>query len=298
MADRVVMIEGGRLVAETTLYELLSGSGPVVDVRTPKPERLTAALDARNMHWSGEGDRILIQGASVEAVGEVAANAGVVVMAVVATLAMFALGDQRGLPPDSDETLRNAMHAAGAGSTFVIVSGIIGMAGEFRFGQADQTFLTTPSRGMVVAAKTLVYSVLGLLFGAVAALATALTGQIWLSQQGLVLPLERPEVWLTLVGAIASGALYGALGVGIGAVTRNQVVAIVATLASLLVLEPTLFMAADSVVRWLPGAAGQALRRDPADGLVSMGWGAVVLGSYVLTAVILGTRRIVRSDVT
>ncbi len=224
--------------------------------------------------------------------------AGVVVMAVVATLAMFALGDQRGLPPDSDETLRNAMHAAGAGSTFVIVSGIIGMAGEFRFGQADQTFLTTPSRGMVVAAKTLVYSVLGLLFGAVAALATALTGQIWLSQQGLVLPLERPEVWLTLVGAIASGALYGALGVGIGAVTRNQVVAIVATLASLLVLEPTLFMAADSVVRWLPGAAGQALRRDPADGLVSMGWGAVVLGSYVLTAVILGTRRIVRSDVT
>ena len=77
MADRVVMIEGGRLVAETTLYELLSGSGPVVDVRTPKPERLTAALDARNMRWSGEGDRILIQGASVEAVGEVAANAGV-----------------------------------------------------------------------------------------------------------------------------------------------------------------------------------------------------------------------------
>ncbi len=224
--------------------------------------------------------------------------AGTVLMAVVATVAMFVVSDQQGLAPDGDETLRRAMHAAGAGSIFVIVSGIIGMAGEFRFGQADQTFLTTPERGRVVAAKVVAFAGLGLVFGAAAALATAVTGQLWLASQGLALPVRTSVVWLPLVGATASGILYGALGVGIGAITRNQVAAIMISLGWLMILEPSLLAAIDQVVRWFPGAAGQALRRDPTDGLLSMAAGGFVLAAWVLAAVAVGTRRVLRADVT
>jgi ABC-2 type transport system permease protein len=218
---------------------------------------------------------------------------GVVGIGVAGTAGVIALNDAKDLT--SDTALRDALHASGAGSVLIVVAGIIGMAGEFRFGQADQTFLSTPARGRVVRAKVLVYTVLGLLYGLTAALASIATTAIYLGTEGESLPLGREAVWLTALGSVASAALFGALGVAVGAAARQQVAAIVASLAWLLSLEPIVGQITN-LARFLPGSASRALRRDTASDLLSMRSGAIVLALWVIAALALGLVRI-RDDI-
>lgn len=222
---------------------------------------------------------------------------GAAALAVVATVAMFILFDKNGLPLNSDKILRNAMHGAGAGTILVIVAGVMGMAGEFRFGQADQTFLSSPNRVRVFVAKAITYALTGLAFGTCSSLVTVVTSWIWLRGRGLDLPVERPVVWLTLVGTVIAAALYAMLGVAVGGVSRNQVVAIVGTLAWLIAVEPVLVVSIPTVARYLPGSAGLALERAPNDALLAMLPGGLVFGAYVAIALLGGAWRTVREDI-
>jgi ABC-2 type transport system permease protein len=216
---------------------------------------------------------------------------------VAATLGAIVLDDARGLDPASDKALRDDLHSAGSGSILVVVAGILGMAGEFRFGQADQTFLSTPSRPDVVWAKALVFAALGAVYGITAALASLGTTWIWLASQSESLPIGREAVWLTIVGAVGSAVIFALLGVALGALSRNQVPAVVATLAWFVVAEPIVKQISDAFARWLPGAAALALRRVPENGLLSMRTGALVLVAWTLAALAAGLARTARADI-
>jgi ABC-2 type transport system permease protein len=197
----------------------------------------------------------------------------------------------------TDQKLQEAMHGAAAGSTLVLVAGIIAMAGEWRFGQASQTFLTTPRRRQVVSAKATVYLGVGAIYGIIAGIASTITATLWYRANDLALPLDRSAVWLTLLGCLAVSTAFGLLGVAIGAIARNQVVAIVAALGWLVLVEPALFAASPNTFRWLPGAASFSLRRQPAEGLLDAGGAALVLGVVITVAVAVGIRLVERDDV-
>jgi ABC-2 type transport system permease protein len=199
---------------------------------------------------------------------------------------------------NSGEGLQTALHAVGAGSILVEIAGIIGMAGEFRFGQADQTFLSEPRRGRVVAAKCVVFTLVGLAFGLTSALVTF--GGTWLSLtvRGIGLPMHQSIIWSTLSGGVASAVLMALFGVAVGALLRNQVVAIVTVLAIQAGVETTITQASTSVGRWLPGRAGEAIRQLPAKGLLSWQVAAVVLICWVAALMIAGAYRTLRNDIT
>jgi hypothetical protein len=114
----------------------------------------------------------------------------------------------------------------------------------------------------------------------------------------LALPLGRSAVWLTLLGCLAVSVLFGLVGVGIGAVARNQVAAIVAAVAWHALVEPALFAASPSVFKWLPGIASFSLRRQPADGLLTIGPAAAVLVGFVVVSLAAGLWFVERDDVT
>jgi ABC-2 type transport system permease protein len=223
---------------------------------------------------------------------------GTAAIGVVGTLAPLVALDDDAATLLTDRGLQGAMHGAAAGVTLVIVAGIIGMAGDWRFGQGTQTFLSAPQRWRVVTARTVIYMGVGAVYGLVAGAACTASAWAWYRAHDLTLPLDRSAVWLTLLGCLAVSVLFGMLGVGIGAVTRNQVAAIVGTLAWLTLVEQALFAAAPSVFRWLPGVASFALRRQPSDDLLPVGPAAVVL--LVVTAVFLlgGAWLVERDDVT
>jgi cell division protein FtsX len=128
--------------------------------------------------------------------------------------------------------------------------------------------------------------------------AAAATAWGWYRANDLALPFGRSAVWLTLAGCLAVSVLFGVLGVAIGAIARNQTVALVASLAWLVVVEPILFAAAPRVFRWLPGVASFSLRRQPGDDLVPVGAGAAVLVVTVAVALVAGVVLVERDDVT
>src|SRR4051812_8453337 len=150
--------------------------------------------------------------------------AATIVVAIGGAILGFVAADLRDLVPNTGKGLRTGLHIVGLSSTIAEVAGIIGMAGEFRFGLADQTFLSTPRRGKVVGAKAVVYGLLGTGFGVVNAVVALATAWIWLTAKGVGLPFGQSLLWSILGGGIASAALFAILGVGIGALLRNQVV--------------------------------------------------------------------------
>ena len=224
--------------------------------------------------------------------------AATIVVAAGGAILGFVAADLRDLVPNTGKGLRTGLHIVGLSSTIAEVAGIIGMAGEFRFGLADQTFLSTPRRGKVVAAKAVVYGLLGTGFGVVNAVVALATAWIWLTAKGDGLPFGQSLLWSILGGGVASAALFAILGVGIGALLRNQVVTIVAVLVVQTAVEPAILGASTGVGRLMPSIAAEGLRRFPDGDLLSMGPAAAVLAAWCAVALAAGFVRMRRADVT
>jgi ABC-2 type transport system ATP-binding protein len=76
VASRVVIIDNGRLIADSTLVELLAGRSRVVELRCANPRAIADAMRDRGVRTSVDGDLLVIEGTSAREVGEVAAAIG------------------------------------------------------------------------------------------------------------------------------------------------------------------------------------------------------------------------------
>ena len=81
------------------------------------------------------------------------------------------------------EGFRNVMAAASSGGVMLLLIGILVMAGEFRHVTATATFLITPERRRVVAAKIAAAAIVGACVGVVASLLTVAVALPWLSRK-------------------------------------------------------------------------------------------------------------------
>jgi ABC-2 type transport system ATP-binding protein len=108
---------------------------------------------------------------------------------------------------------------------------------EFRYGTIRPTFLVTPLRGRVVGAKVLASMLVAVGFALVAALVNAGVGSAALSSRGIAIELDAGDYALLIGGSVAAAVLWAALGVGLGALVRNQVPLLVGLFAWLLLVE-------------------------------------------------------------
>jgi ABC-2 type transport system permease protein len=226
--------------------------------------------------------------------------AGTVPAAVAISAAAVAgtiLSHDGGAPLESSEGIRRALSVTGTGAIVVLIVGVILSAGEYRHGTAADTFLTTPQRHRVVAAKLAVGAGLGLAVGAVTSLTAVGVAALVYDIEGATFPFGDADVWLTLGGTLAYTALFAVLGIALGALVRNQVVAVSGALAWLAVVEHTLVNLVPDLGRWLPAAAGQAAVRTPLDGLLSPLAGTVLLAAYTALFAVAGIRATASRDV-
>jgi ABC-type transport system involved in multi-copper enzyme maturation permease subunit len=147
---------------------------------------------------------------------------------------------------------------------FILLLGIMGMAGEWRHRTITGTVLAAPDRLRLLAAKLLAYAAAGALLSLIVTIAIMLVGTIILSARGenTAAAADLLDVlWRNLLVA----ALLGALGVGIGGLLRNQVVSIVGVLIFSFAVEPTLFGLAPDVAKYMPtqGAPSGIVHVDP-----------------------------------
>ena len=181
-----------------------------------------------------------------------------------------------------------------------LVLGVLGMAGELRHGTATSTFLVTPKRGRVVAAKLAAAAVTGLAMAAASSAAVLAVGLPWLRAKGIEVAIADAGVAARVAGLAVAVALYAVLGTGLGALLRNQVAAVVVGLlwwSQGVERVLTGILHQPGLERWLPMGAASALTA-PGDGTLPMWAGALVFAAYGLGLALLGGRLVARRDLT
>jgi ABC-2 type transport system permease protein len=193
---------------------------------------------------------------------------------------------------------RSIVQFAALGTLIALIAGIVGTAGEYEHGTINYTFLVSPRRGRVVAAKLLGAAIAGVGVTLFAEAVTYAIAAIWISADPVPFLLTDGAIWTTYATTLAAAALAGALGAGLGAVLRRQTTAIVLSLIWLLVGEPVLAIA--GVERYAPGHAMAALVAAGSGGgqLLDAWAGAFVTLAYVTVFALAGTFAVMRSDVT
>jgi len=227
--------------------------------------------------------------------------AGMTAFAVLTVVAGVAYAGREGNPSLSANSLPMFVAApvtllSGA----ALLLGILGMTGEFRHQTVTQTFLVTPDRGRVVAAKLVAYPLAGIALALTTLAVTAAVATGWLATKG-IMPSSADARLARIVGVALLGAgLCALVGVGVGALVRNQVAALVGVLVWVLLVEGLLMdlLNDPSLGKWLPSAATAAAITSPGGGHLSRLGGTLLLAGYALALALAGSRLVVRRDIT
>jgi ABC-2 type transport system permease protein len=186
------------------------------------------------------------------------------------------------------------------GVLFAALLGALSFTTEIRHGTIRPTFLVTPRRGRIVSAKVSVSILVGAVFGLIGGAVAAATGAATLETRGITVLLDGGDYALLVAGATGAAALWAGIGVGIGALVRNQVPALVGLCAWLLFVEGLLADATGGlgeVGRYLPGAAAAAISGQGPEKLLAPAVGLVLLVSYAAVTTLAGAVASSRRDV-
>ena len=229
-----------------------------------------------------------------------ALGACVMVAGFTVLLTAFAGDPESGLPPVGTELYEQLAFATAANVVVLfIILGIIGMTQEYRHRTATPTFLTTPKRGRVVVAKLLAYALAAVPLALLVLAVNVLVVYVHAGARGAAPELSGDNLRVLASSGLAL-VIYAVIGVGIGALLRNQVGAIVGALVYLFVIEPIIrqIPATAPAYKWMPGGGLEALTATfQGPDLLEPWQGGVLLLAYGLVAALLGTLLAVRRDV-
>jgi ABC-type transport system involved in multi-copper enzyme maturation permease subunit len=181
---------------------------------------------------------------------------------------------------------------------FAALLGALSITSEFRTGTIRPTFLLTPRRAQVIAGKTVCVFAAGAVIALLAAGTAAVTGSLGLAIRGVSVQVTAGDATRLLVGATTAGALWAAIGLGVGAVLRAQVPSTVGLFAWLLFVEQVLAGDVPRAHRFVPGGLAQALAGPNRDSVLSSATlAAVLLLAYTAATVLAGLTATRRRDV-
>jgi len=189
---------------------------------------------------------------------------GALALTALGTLALLAVantaeGRIAGLQPIATaEDVRRLVFDASGSMAFILVLAATMATSEFRYGTAVGTYLATPARTRVITAKSMAAAPVGFVYAFGAAVLSLVLAAAWLAVKGDGMPFGSP-VLLAMVQVGAQGAYGAVLALGIGALVRSQLVAILGLLGWLLVFEPLVTALLPKVARWTPFTGTGAL---------------------------------------
>jgi ABC-2 type transport system permease protein len=202
----------------------------------------------------------------------------------------------------TDDAGRDLLEIAGLVQLFALVLGILAIATEFRHGTITPSLLAVPDRTRLVLAKLICALIAGALLGLAAAALCAVIALPILSARDAGTGSDSTTIINLILGNTAACALFAALGVGLGALIRNQVGAIIGALGYLFVVEPLLGVIPgfdDVVQKWFPGgASNEAAGTSGLDDPLGQIPGGLVLAAYAAVFLVAGIVVIRRRDVS
>jgi hypothetical protein len=183
------------------------------------------------------------------------------------------------------------------GALFAGLVGAMSITGEIRHGTIRPTFLITPRRGRVIAAKIGASALVGTMFGLAAVGLAVGVGSAALAARGIPIMLDSGDYTLMPAGGVAAAALWAPLGLGLGALLRNQVATLVAIFLWLFFIENLLIDFVPGVGRFAPGAAAAAMTGLDPETLLAPALGALLLAAYAAASAAAGWIATLRRDV-
>jgi ABC-2 type transport system permease protein len=195
------------------------------------------------------------------------------------------------------QTAIHAVAHAGVMSLLTLIFGITAVAGEYRHQTITDTYLATPHRGRVIAAKFAVYTAVGAVFGLMLAITAVIATAVAITANGS-LDLSNHDLWRTLAGGVACNAAFAAIGVSLGALIPNLAAAIATSLAWIALVEGLIGELISDLEAWLPFAGGQALGRLPGAPDISQWAGGLLLAGYTVVFAAIALTTSIRRDIT
>ena len=200
---------------------------------------------------------------------------------------------------------RATLAIAGLAQTVALLAGLLCVTGEFRHKTITPAVLIAPRRTPLLAAKLITLAAAGLVFGlAATGTATAIALPV-LAARHIPASISGTQAAAIIAGGAIATALFAAIGVGVGAIIRNQTGAIIAALALLYVAEPLLgFIPHLGTAIQQYGLGGLAAATTHTTGfpasahLLAQPAAALVLAGYATLALLAGASLLKRRDIT
>jgi ABC-2 type transport system permease protein len=155
--------------------------------------------------------------------------------------------------PQPDDVVTD-IFANDTSSAFILILAVIGITGEWRHRTITGALLASPDRLRFLAAKAVAFAGAGLALSLLISATVTIVGLVLVGVRDLPGP-DAGELVDYIARSAGLAALTGAFGVGLGAIIRNQVGAVVAVLAGTFVLEPIVLTTVGEVGRFGPFVA-------------------------------------------
>jgi hypothetical protein len=223
--------------------------------------------------------------------------AGLALGALLGAATSTTAGEDAAAALGSADNLANVLGVSALPGVIMLILGVLVTAGEYQHHTITQTFLTTPVRGRVMAAKLTALALIGLpVAGAVmgAALVAALPRLLADADR---IDLLNSTVAETVAGNLLAAVLLGVLGAGLGALLRNQLATVILVVGWALIGEGILStVAGQDAVRWLPGGAAQSVIAG-GDGELALVPAVLALAAYAAVMAVAASRLTLRRDI-
>jgi ABC-2 type transport system permease protein len=219
-------------------------------------------------------------------------------------------GDGTGGPLLTDPATVRSVYTAGLGAAylFALSLGVIAMAGEKRHQTMSATVLSVPRRWRIVVAKLVALLGIGVLYGIVTVIGSIVAGAPILAARGGEVWYSGEGIPRALLLAVLAVALWTLIGLGVGTLISNQVVALFVAVGVAWIIEPIASAALNAfdvgtVAQYLPTQATTAVvtpaMPEGFDATLLPWWGGVlVLLAYALGSAALGAALTLRRDIT
>ncbi len=231
--------------------------------------------------------------------------------ALPATVAVLEANANGSVSPFDDPGIVRSIYNGGntLSRILVMVVGIAAMGSEYRHQTLASTYLATPRRTRVLLGKAATLLLFGILYGlASVAAGLAVSVPFILAKDGSFF-LNQAETWRSLLLGVCSLALWTMIGMGIGILIKNMLVAMLVGISFAYLVEPILsliffFRKWDVPLNLMPSGATNAMLGITSPVLFAgenpfIWWqGALVLAGWCLLPAVIGVASTVRRDVS
>ena len=202
----------------------------------------------------------------------------------------------QGVSPTNFDATQQSLAGLYVGQLVIAALGALTITSEYSTGMIRTSLSVQPRRGVVFAAKAVVFAAVTLVIGLITSFASFFVGQAILSSHHLSATLGEPNVLRAVIGGALFLTACGMLAYGLGAVLRHTAAAITAAIGLLFVLTVLVQFLPQSwqnnVDTWMPALAGSQIWVSKAAGAGAHqfpAWGGfAVLAGYAAVAIIAG----------